>query len=62
MIWYVEILDRKRSVAKHLYMPLFSSRIEDKINGLFSGSYLRVLGLDSDDSPRGVRPSWINLI
>lgn len=62
LAWYVEILDRKGSIAKHLYMPLFSSRIEDKINGSFSSSHPYVLGLDSDDSRSGVCPSWIDLI
>ena len=30
--WYMEIGDQNGSVAKHLHMPLFSSKIEDRIN------------------------------
>jgi hypothetical protein len=59
---YIEILDRNGSVAKQLHKPLFSNKIEDRINGLFSSSRPRVVELASDDSLRGGHPSWVDLI
>jgi hypothetical protein len=59
---YMAILDQNGSVAKHLHMPLFSSKIEDRINGLFSSSRPQVVSLTHDDTPCGVRPSWVDLI
>lgn len=59
---YMEILDQNGSVAKHLDMPLFSGKIEDRINGLFSSSRPQITGLNSDNNCGGGRPSWVNLI
>lgn len=59
---YIEIIDRNGSVAKQLHKPLFSNKIEDRINGLFSSSRPRVVELASDDSLFGGHPSWVNLI
>jgi hypothetical protein len=59
---YIGILDRNGSVAKQLHKPLFSNKIEDRINGLFSSSRPRVVELASDDSLCGARPSWVDLI
>lgn len=59
---YIGILDRNGSVAKQLYKPLFSNKIEDRINGLFSSSRPRVVELASDDSLRGGHLSWVDLI
>ncbi|KAJ5891350.1 uncharacterized protein N7473_007578 [Penicillium subrubescens] len=59
---YMEILGQKGSVAKHLHMPLFSSRIEDRINGLFSSSRPQVVNLAIDNIHCGVHPSWVDLI
>ncbi|KAJ5849171.1 hypothetical protein N7534_007860 [Penicillium rubens] len=59
---YIEILDRNGSVAKQLHRPLFSNKIEDRINGLFSSSRPRVVELASDDSLFGGHPSWVDLI
>jgi hypothetical protein len=59
---YIGILDRNGSVAKQLHKPLFSNKIEDRINGLFSSSRPRVVELASDDSLRGGHPSWVDLI
>lgn len=59
---YSELLDQNGSVAKHLHMPLFSSRIEDRINNLFSCSRPQVVGLADDDNYYRGQPSWANLI
>jgi hypothetical protein len=59
---YLEILDQNGSVAKHLYMPLFSSKIEDRITGLFSTPRPQITGLASDNHCDGICPSWVNLI
>lgn len=59
---YLEILDQNGSVAKHLYMPLFSSKIEDRINGLFSTPRPQITGLASDNHCDGICPTWVNLI
>ncbi|KAJ5982121.1 hypothetical protein N7451_012221 [Penicillium sp. IBT 35674x] len=59
---YTKDLDRNGSVAKHLYMPLFSSRIEDRINGLYSSSRPQIVDLASDDNHCGARLSWPDVI
>lgn len=59
---YMEVLDQNWSVAKHLHMPLFSSKIEDRINGLFSSPRPQITGLASDNNYGRGRPSWVNLI
>jgi hypothetical protein len=58
----MEILDQNGSVAKHLYMHLFSSKIEDRINGLFSTPRPQITGLASENKCGQSRPSWVNLI
>ncbi|KAJ5555981.1 hypothetical protein N7513_003623 [Penicillium frequentans] len=59
---YTEVLDRNGSVAKHLHMPLFSSRIEDRINALFSSSRPRMVDVASADNHRRPRLSWVDVI
>lgn len=54
---YTKVLDRNGSVAKHLHMPLLSSRIEDRFNSLFSSSYPHVVDLADDDDCYEIRPS-----
>jgi len=59
---YTKVLDQNGSVAKHLHMPLLSSRIEDRVNSLFSSSYPHVVDLADDDDCYGIRPSWVDVI
>jgi hypothetical protein len=59
---YSEILNQNGSVAKHLHLPLFSSRIEDRINGLFSSTRPPIVSLAHDDTNCGIRPTWVDLI
>lgn len=59
---YLEILDRNGSVAKQLHMPLFSNKMENRINGLFSSSIPQVVELAGDNSYSGSRPGWVDLI
>ncbi|KAJ5556625.1 hypothetical protein N7494_000540, partial [Penicillium frequentans] len=59
---YTEVLDQNGSVAKHLHMPLFSSRIEDRVSGLFSSSQPLIVDVASDDDYCGTPPSWVDVI
>lgn len=62
MTLYTEVLDQNGSVAKHLHMPLFSSRIEDRVSGLFSSSQPLIVDVASDDDYCGTPPSWVDVI
>lgn len=59
---YTDVLDQNGSVAKHLHIPLISTRIEDRVSGLFSSSQPLIVDAAGDDDHLGSPPSWVDVI
>lgn len=59
---YLAVLNRDESIAKHLNIPLFSTRMETRISNLFSSSRpCLVEPADMDGNCNGP-PSWGDLV